>query len=317
MSELLDYMRQAALERQEKNKTKIVDYFPPFTDFPNERIYLGVNSWTLPDRKERWLKPGGYFVTENGIQTAGEIARDYLDFKFPKRLRATRAQKDLLNIHRSAPLYVEPTIIEDAAYVDLKSAFWSIMCLVGWNVDYYPSKWAVRGVIPNDFPYPDIKPARNSLVSCGLPTPLRMWTGKKVTRRFATNLHINMGLWAFIMDTLHAIACRARELEACYVHTDGYILPANQAENLIYSIEQYGLHASIKARGMGTIIGMGNWKVGQNQTKNYMSSFALMGGVDYTYQVQREQLRDKLMHCKENASELLARQISSGMREYV
>lgn len=308
-------MRLAAEERQKRYATKIVDFFPPLTDFPDERIYLGVNSWTLPDRGERWLKPGGYYVTMNGIQTAGELARDYLDWKFPKRLRATRAQKDSLNLHRSAPLYVTPTIIEDAAYIDLKSAFWSIMRLVGWNVDYYPSKWMVRGIPPNDFPYPEIKPARNSLVSCGLPSPLRMWTGKKVTRQFRTNKHINMGLWACIMDTLHAIASHARELEAAYVHTDGYILPRWNAEDLLEVIQSYGLYAGIKARGVGVVIGMGNWKVGDHQTMNYGRNYALMGEVDYTYQVQREQLREKLKHYQTHLSAYAARQKTEGVRE--
>lgn len=314
-SDLDVFMREAAEARQLKYHTKIVDNFPPLVEFPNERIYLGVNSWTLPDRGERWLKPGGYYITKNGIQTAGEVARDYLDFKFPKRLRATRAQKNALNIHRSAPLFVEPTILADAAYVDLKSAFWSIMRLVGWNVDYYPSMWLVRGIPPNDFPYPDIKPARNSLVSCGLPTPLRMWTGKKVTRRFSTNIHINMGIWALIMDTLHAIASHARELEACYVHTDGYILPRKNADALLVKIQSYGLYAGVKASGVGTIIGMGNWKVGEHMTMNYGRSYALMGGVDYTYQVQREQLQRKLKHYQENLSIYATRRTSELMRE--
>lgn len=315
MTELENYMREVALKRQSEKLTRIVDYFPPLTDFPDERIYLGVNSWTFPDRKERWLKPGGYFVGENGIQTAGEIARDYLDFTHPKRLRATKAQKDLLNFHRSAPLYVEPTLLEQAAYVDLKSAFWSIMLLVGWNVDYYPSKWIVAGRKPLDFPYPNIKPARNSLVSCGLPTPLRMWTGKKVTRRFATNRHINMGLWAFIMDTLHAIAAHARELDACYIHTDGYILPERNADNLLRKIQSYGLYGGIKARGVGTVIGMGNWKVGEHQTQNYMKQWSLMGGVDYIYQTPREQIQEKLKHCQSIAGTLTTRRNSSVVRE--
>ncbi len=309
------YMRQAAETRQEKYKTLIVDNFPPLTEFPEERIYLGVNSWTLPDRGERWLKPGGYYITKNGVQTAGEIARDYLDFTHPKRLRATKAQKDALNVHRSAPLYVEPTLLEDAAYVDLKSAFWSLMRLVGWNVDYYPSKWIVRGRAPNDFPYPDIKPARNSLVSCGLPTPLRMWTGKKVTRRFSTNIHINMGLWAIIMDTLHAIASHARELDAAYIHTDGYILPRKNANALLVKIQAYGLYAGIKASGVGTIIGMGNWKVGEHATMNYGKSYALMGGVDYVYQVQREQIQRKLCHYQENLSLYATRHEIRDVRE--
>lgn len=309
------HMRLAAEARQAKYKTLIVDNFPPLLTFPDERIYLGVNSWTLPDREERWLKPGGYHITNNGIQTAGEIARDYLDYKFPKRLRATRAQKTAINIHRSAPLYVEPTILERAVYVDLKSAFWSLMRLVGWNVDYNPSCWLVRGIPPNDFPYPDIKPSRNSLVSCGLPTPLRMWTGKKVTRQFRTNLHINMGLWAVIMDTLHAIASHARELEACYIHTDGYILPERNANRMLEIIQSYGLYGGIKARGVGAIIGMGNWRVGEQMTMNYGRSYALMGGVDYIYQVQREQLRDKLSRYQANLSIYATRQQKEDVRE--
>lgn len=316
MSDLSDFMRAKAEERQAKTQTLVVDYFPPLQEFPDDRIYLGTNSWTFPDRHERWLKPGGYFVTENGIQTAGEIARDYLDFKFPKKLRATKAQKDLLNFHRSAPLYIEPTILEDAAYVDLKSAYWSIMSLAGWDVDYFPGKWILQGTPPDDFPYPDIKPARNSLVSCGLPTPLRMWTGKKITRQFRSNIHINMGLWAFTMDVLHAIASIARELEACYVHTDGYILPRWNAPDLIEEIEKFGLHAGIKARGVGTIIGMGNWKVGEHQTINYMRGYSLMGGVEYNYATPRTELREKLKHYTDTANERSARQQSSLMREY-
>lgn len=312
--ELYQFMAAAAAARAEKYTTKIVDYFPPLTEF-NERIYLGVSSWTLPERGERWLKPHSYYVTDFGIQTAGEIARDYLDFKFPKRLRATKAQKDTLNIHRSAPLYVEPTLLEDAVYVDLKSAFWSIMRLTGWNVDYYPSNWLLRGTPPNDFPYPDIKPARNALVSCGLPTPLRMWTGKKITRQFRTNLHINMGLWSIIMDVLHAIAAHARELEAAYIHTDGYILPRWNGDEMLEIIQSYGLYGGIKARGLATIIGMGNWKIGDHQTMNYGRHYALMGGIDYVYQTPRAQLREKLKHYQLHLSDYAARQENSRMRE--
>lgn len=315
MTTLYEHMQLAAQERQEKYAYKIIDYFPPLTEFPNERIYLGVNSWTLPDRGERWLKPGAYYVTDFGIQTAGEIARDYLDWKFPRRLRAVREQKASLNLPRSAPLYCSPAVLEAACYVDLKGAFWSIMSLVGWNVDYYPNHWLVRGTPPNDFPYPEIKPARNALVSCGLPTPLRMWTGKKVARQFRTNLHINMGLWACIMDVLHALASVARQLEAVYIHTDGYILPQWHAETLIEFCQSFGLTASIKARGVGAVIGMGNWKVGDHSTKNYGKAYALMGTVDYIYQTDRKALQAKLWHYRQHINDYASRQENSKMRE--
>lgn len=124
-----------------------------------------------------------------------------------------------------------------------------------------------------------------------------------------------MGLWAVIMDTLHAIASHARELEAAYVHTDGYILPERNANYLLEIIQSYGLYAGIKARGVGTVIGMGNWRVGEHQTMNYGKNFALMGGVDYTYQTPREQLQRKLKHYQESLSIYATRQQNQVVRE--
>lgn len=313
--DLLLYMATVAAERQLKHKTMIVDFFPPLEKFPDERIYLGVMSWTLPDRHERWIKPSAVINIGNGLQTAGEIARDYLDFKFPNRLRATGAQAALLKMHRSAPLYCEPSVLEDATYVDLKSAFWSIMMLLGWNVDYYPSKWIVKGKAPDDYPLSEHKQARNSLVTCGLSTPLRMWTGKKVTRQFARNNHINMGLWAIIMDTLHAIAAYARQLDAVYIHTDGYILPSEKAKDLLTIIREFGLYASVKASGISTVIGMGNWKVGNKATKFYGRHTSYHGGVEHIYQVNIDQIRAKLKKCETNNMVRMARQYGATMRE--
>lgn len=310
-----EYLARRAADRQAKYKTVLVETFPDVTSL-SEMVYLGVLSWTLPVRAERWLKPGAVVNIGNGLQTAGEIARDYLDFKHPNKLRATGAQARALNLHRSAPLYCEPSVIEFASYVDLKSAFWSIMNIVGWNVDYFPGRWLVKGDTPHDFPLSTHKVARNALVSCGLPTPMRMWTGKKFARQYRRNPHINMGLWSCIMDTLHSIAGHALRLGSCYVHTDGYILPGWDANDLQARIAEFGLTSSIKASGLGVVLGMGNWRVGDKSTKFYGRETSVMGEVEHVYATHYDKLQSKFAHLAKYADTYKARQDARDMREY-
>lgn len=311
---LEEFLQARAVSRQERNKTTIVDFFPDYHDL-RERIYIGVLSWTLLDRRERWLRPSAVVNIGYGLQTGAEIARDYLDWKYPAKLRATAHQRDLIKMHRAAPLYVQPAVLENGAYVDLKSAYWSVMSLVGWDVDYFPSKWIGQGTIPNDFPLADHKVARNSLVSCGLPTPVRLWTGYQLVKQYRRNWHINMGLWALIMDVLHAVASIARKYGAVYVHTDGYILQSWDAPALIEEIEAFGLHASIKASGVSSVIGMGNYMVGSKMTKAYGHTSSVMGGVDTIYQTPTEQIREKLKHLSNNQQIVARRQEFSRVRE--
>lgn len=307
------YLAHRARERQEKHATIIKDYFPDIHTL-TEPCYHGVLSWTLPQRRERWIKPGAVVNIGNGIQTGGEIARDYLDWKYPDRLRATKAQVLAIKEHRSAPLYCEPSVLEHGAYVDLSAAYWSIMSLIGWDVDYYPGKWLVAGECPDDFPLREHKVARNALVSAGLPTPVKYWTGSEDKKLYTRNPHINMGLWAAIMDILHSIGGIARSLGAIYVHTDGYILEAWEASTLIGEIERFGLHASIKASGVSVVLGMGNYRCGDKSTKAYGAA-GITGNVEYIYRTHSDKLREKLDHLSRVKGVKLRRQAERDMRE--
>lgn len=277
--DLEEYLNAAACERQQKNETLVLSEFPNIKTI-HERVFYGMLSWTLPNRKERWIHSTALINRGNGYQTGSEVARDYLDWKFPKKLRACSAQAQSLRFPRSAPLYVRPSVLEFGSYVDITATYLSFMDIIGWNVDYFPGNWLVKGSPPSDFPLREVKVARNSLVSTGLPTPMRIWTGERFVDKHRRNTHLNLGLWSCIMDVLHAIAGFALRLGAVYVHTDGYILQAWDAQELIEYIAQFGLVASIKASGLSIVNGVGNYKVGERQTKHYGTPFVLTGGID-------------------------------------
>lgn len=285
--DLEQWLALSAKMRQDKYNTIVKPDFPDIHTI-EELVYYGNLSWTLSQRKERWIRASAYINRGNGAQTGSEIARDYLDWKYPRKLRACGAQADSLRSNRFAPLYVRPEILEFAAYVDISATYWSFMALVGWDVDYFPGHWLRAGNPPSDFPLPDVKVARNSLVSAGLPTPMRIWTGKHFINKHRPNIHLNMGLWACIMDVLHAIATKALALGACYVHTDGYILPFYEAAELIGYISQYRLKATIKAFGLAIVNGVGNYRVGDKVTKYFGTPGVLTGGLNSVMRVNDE-----------------------------
>ncbi len=270
---LSEYLRLVAEKRQAKFKPIVMENFPPIQTL-QERIAYGLLSWTLMNRGERWIKPKAAIYGKNGIQTGSEIARDYLDYYHPKRLKATGSQARSLLEHRSAPLYCVPGFYPDMVYVDVKSAFWQITNLVGWDVDYNPFKWIRPGRAPIDFPYPEHRTARNCLVSCCLPTPMKVWTGSKFIRERKQNVHINLCLWSIIMDTLHCIASLAVQHSAVYVHTDGCIIPQSKAVEFVERVREFGITAVSKPDSAGEcyMFGLGDFKCGTRVTKLFNRS---------------------------------------------
>lgn len=219
-----------------------------------------------------------------GAQTPGDVVRDYLDFYFPARLRAFHNEAKFYDTHVSTPLFLRPGILSDGVYVDVKSAYFSIVNLVGWNVRYQPSSWVSPGRPCYDFPLANdtrriAKSARACLVSFGLHRKSTFWNGSKLSERATKNNHVNYGLWHIAQDILHAIASVAVQLGARYVHTDGYILPAGAAEILEEYIASWGFHSGRKGAGKTMVLGFGNFQVGEFRTKRLRP----IAGKPYTY----------------------------------
>lgn len=288
---LNDHMMEACNERRQSFKDYRVFVRMPDIHLMQEPVRVGVFSWSLATTKERWLKANSLVNLGFGIQTPMDVVRDYLTYKFPSRLRASGAQARAILSHRAPPLFLKTGVLQDGVYVDLKSAYYSLVNTVGWNVDYSPGRWLVPGKACYDFPLANDpsrlgKAARACLVSVGLNHHVHLWTGSRFKSVQARNHFKNYGLWACAQDILHSIAAVAISLGALYVHTDGYILPVGADELLREYIASWGLVAGTKGRGKTVVLGFGNFIVGEFRTKrirptlgrNYRYNYPVDGG---------------------------------------
>lgn len=264
--DMTDYMATKAEERNDAYTIVQVRTWPKVTDIVSP-VYLGSFSWTLTAEKKRLVYEPTALYPFGVPQTPGEIVRDYLDWKYPRKLRCTKSQHAAITHPRSFPRMAHKCELEHGVYIDLKSAWWSIVRAVGWDVDYFPGKFIGVSSNVNDFPLQENKPARSALVTAGLSNPVRLWTGKRLIWKTTNNLHINYGLWAIVHDVLHGIASDMQEVGAVYVHTDGYILPGDRVGEALDVVSSWGLKCGIKGEGATKVFGVGVYTVGGVKTK--------------------------------------------------
>lgn len=263
-------MRSIAKERFNKYEYDLHSGLGDYTAF-EEKVFLGQFSWTTTKSRKRILSAS---VAKSYLcevpQTPTEIARDYLDIVHPSPLRCTAAQREAYTHHKSAPLYYQPTHIQGGVYLDVVSAYLTILDVIGWNVDYHPGKFLSPGRPPQDFPLRYESVSRNSLVTCGLHNTVPVWTGWKLTETSPRNIHINYGLWTAVQDILHLIARRAIAFGAFYCNTDGYILPDEQAESFQdYAAKVLKVPLRVKGYGECRVTGVGSYMVGDTVTKHF------------------------------------------------
>ncbi len=283
ISPILAAMRERARERAEKWKPVKLRKLPDPTRLP-ERAILGSYSYTLQVNRIRLLRMFSLIELDEALQeTPSAIARDYLILTYrrsPKILHTQAIEigawddpdeEELARKHlKPFPLYAAPRKYENGFYIDIRSTFWSILQVAGWNVDYYPNEWLAKGKPPSDFPFPDHKQARSCLVSVARPGFIQCWdpNGKTPKDKFptirATSPIVNLSISKLISDVLNSIAQTAVELGAIYANTDGYIVTTErQAAEVSQMVMDWGLTPRLKAEGRGAVKGTGSYKVGQ------------------------------------------------------
>jgi len=263
---IIDKMQSLALARAEKLSPIPMKIFPSIRDFTTT-TWIGTFSWSNQTMRQRIIDADAIVDLFGVPQVPPEVARDYLRAKYTEKRRHTTEQFAAINENRSAPLYARTGFYQDMALVDIQSAYWSIVKIIGWDVDYNPSRWLGKRSDNDDFPLPDNRIARNSLVSAGLMTPTHLWDGTQLMKLKAHNPYVNYSLWACCQDILNSIATIALKAGAVHVHTDGFIVPIRNANYLIEEIARWGLAAKIKATGDAAIKGVGSYRVGETKTK--------------------------------------------------
>lgn len=268
--ETLGLMNALRAEKSEGMTIHIVDKFPPLESLES-LTYLGSFSWTSQAIKTKWIKRKYAYDIGAGWVTPADIARDYLAVKFGgKRQRCNKRQwEEVVRVRKHQPLFAEPCSLTSAYYIDLKSAYWQLMMLGGWDVEYSPKRFLSPRSDVYDFPVPEIKLARNSLVSMGLPSGANVWLPNVgFTQKKPFKPTVNLILWGFVQDTLHGLAYdMVQQAGAVYVNTDGYIIPAERLRDADKIAENWGLHFTIRDEGKAEVRGAGDYDIGGRMSR--------------------------------------------------
>lgn len=283
----------AYVEKIEKrlSYTVFVDEFTPPS--PDDTCIMGTYSRSWRNKKHREVLKRKAVELYGRKDSPTAHVRDYLMFCYPRR-PAKKEQRDILK-RKHMPIYADPCIVRDAVYVDLRSAWFSICLLVGWNVEYYPGLWFGKGQPPLDFPLKDNKVARSSMTSMGRSGAIPVWHKGKVIYQKMYNSVENFHIFAVIADVLNLIALKAISLGARYVNTDGYIIHKDKAKPLIDYINGWTLDARIKAEGCAVIAGVGAYHIGDHKTGRGME-FHPIDTIDRT--VDESFLRPRVLRQK-------------------
>lgn len=173
------------------------------------------------------------------------------------------------------PMMCRPGVYENHVLVDIAKAYPSIYCAIGLDCQLIPHKGVVgEGAIkPWDFPLLGDKSARSALYGLTRSMLIRRIHRGEVLHVKRRSSFLNPSLHGAIMYVLHDIAQKAASLGACYIHTDGYILPADSALELWDYIFHWGLVASTKSEvGPAIIRALGAYRVGGYESIPYGSS---------------------------------------------
>ncbi len=277
INEMEYHLDVRAIERRNRYKqvieVKSAFEWPRASDLTEPAILGTYSIATLKTKTRYMLAPGCLKIARYGtdIETATSLARDYLREMY-RQPRITHSQAELTK-NQYMPLYARPSYYNNGYYIDIKSAWWSILLLAGWDVDYWPGILLAPGRPPIDFPYPLHKLARSALVSVAQSTTIDITIPGQLTRtqKPAYNRLLNWPLYALIAHVLGAIAIQAINAGAIYVNSDGYIAPNEEsAEKILNIINQWGLKSTVKHEGKGWVLGPGCYRVGSYRTKRNM-----------------------------------------------
>lgn len=265
---------------------------------------IGAYSHTYFGPQRRDLLAKDAIPLGKAWETPPSVARDYLVMTYRRRRgRLTVSQSQRLE-KIQMPLYARPGVLYGGRYVDVKSAWWSILLRAGWDVDYSPNEWLSPGRPPHDFPFPNNKVARSALVSVGRKNEVSIYhpeakpeqienPNPNEYKAFLDSLQIkertsrsynsvmNWGIFALIADVLRGVALEAQQHlghHLYYWNIDGAIVTGDDAyERLNTIIASWGLEARVKHSGDGWVAGVGSFAVGFKKSAKEMEpqAFAL------------------------------------------
>lgn len=253
-------------EGRKRWRTVDTDHFgvPWPCDLGGRACFVGIWSTRDIEQKRAWYDTAGCLLTPAGYETPSRVARAYLSRMFPRPRWAREADAAIAPDKTRLPLYARSTRFDHGYYVDLDSAYPSLINRLGWSVDYRPGQWLGQGRGISDCPFLYHKVARSCLLSVATVTSMTVVQGEAKRTVPIKNPLLNWPLLAAVRDVLTGVAEEWIGAGAVYVNTDGCIMENDRA--MIRAIEiaaDWGLSARVAAEGEGYVTAIGRYKVGR------------------------------------------------------
>lgn len=245
---------------------EIIDVMPKPEVLP-DGTRLGNYSALLPS-KVRLIPYHNARNVENAVGTETQFTRALFRTLPTRKFRRDQYQEFL---KARQPGYLRPSIMKDAVYIDIKSAYASIYKVLGWGVEYKRGEYLAHAE-PLIWPFSPLwKIGRSYVVSGARPFQFGqvIKNGKGVHSRF-WNVNNNIQMVAAVYDILSSVArfavyaCGAR-----YWNVDGGIFPAKIQNAFTAFLGSLGFDWSVKWSGDAEVLSSGYWRVGSHKTQNY------------------------------------------------
>jgi hypothetical protein len=172
------------------------------------------------------------------------------------------------------PLYANPIRIQDAVYIDLSSAYYSIVKA------YFPCQYKKSSYLSiprqvrieeEDFISKIAKVSTISLARQTYALLVRKQNEKTEFKHIKRKNQFLNDIVAFVYDYLHSLArLMIEEAGAEYVHTDGYIIPFRNLERAKEILATYWIGGwKIKAQGEAIIKASGTYRFNDLSSKHF------------------------------------------------
>lgn len=273
-------LAQNIMKREHLVRTIIVDRLPTTEEeiaSYQSTAYIGAASISFEDIQTRLVLRSALMEVVPGLyETPMKLVTDYLHMIYGEASRGFREQLKVCEKIPDPPLFTEPGKFAHGVLVDIRACYWNIMRIAGWNVDYFPGNWLDHmGRPPYDWPWPEHKVARNSLVTAGHFTRLMVYrphprVGQKMREERRHNPLLNSPLVRLIADVTNSIAYECVKAGMIYWNTDGGIAPNPAiAARCREIISDWGMEGRYKAEGPGLVKANGVYQVGKLETRNF------------------------------------------------
>jgi len=222
---------------------------------------------------ERILREDAIVEKVEGVEmTISEYAKFRLlqEIQKGKRWRWKKEQRELLEEHARIPQYALPIRMENALYVDLRSAYYGIYSRFLF-CDYLPNRYLkLPHILPDFRDLESMKAVRNSVFGLMRATKGIQYTYHGAKLVSIRNVLYHPSLCLLTYDILNAIALEMVEKAgAVYVNTDGYIIPYEKYPIALEIALRWGFDLKIEAQGEAHVVAVGCYRVGEKISEPY------------------------------------------------